>query len=331
MFEIAHDSDILPKKSHCSVMEFTAPEGSVYLPIWMIDNLGLDPQGESVIELTTVSLPKGQFVQFQAHETKFAMLNNPRVVLEKNLRSYSCLTVGDTIQIEFANHIYKLDVTEVRPSIPRGNAPPAISIIETDIKVDFKEPRDYKEWEKKNKGKNWNKKKAEEKIDEEEEDDFGVVIDPIKNANKTKSDYFRSLEESGFHAQKLKKQKSNKALSPKSPQSTNNNNNNNNSDILGGIVNPYSSRGSPLGKSRGKPLGSSGGKCEYHKPKYVNGSMAMGSIIRQKSTKTFKEEEIVGSMRYIYEVDEHGNRTLVRRLPVRNIAVTNTGKGHSLK
>eukprot|EP01084_Bolivina_argentea_P140306 246706_1 len=67
MFEIAHDSDILPKKSHCSVMEFTAPEGSVYLPIWMIDNLGLDPQGESVVELTTVSLPKGNFVQFQAH------------------------------------------------------------------------------------------------------------------------------------------------------------------------------------------------------------------------------------------------------------------------
>jgi len=56
-----------------------------------------------VVELTTVNLPKGTFVQFQAHETKFAMLKNPRVVLEKNLRSYSCLTVGDTIQVEFAN------------------------------------------------------------------------------------------------------------------------------------------------------------------------------------------------------------------------------------
>ena len=225
-----------------------------------------------------------------------------------------------------------MDVTEVRPSIPRGNAPPAISIIETDIKVDFKEPRDYKEWEKKNKGKNFNKKKKEEeKINEEEEDDFGVIIDPIKNANKNKNDYFRSLEQSGFHAQKLKKQKSNKNTLSSPKASSSSNNNNNNGDILGGIVNPYSSRGSPLGKSRGKPLGSKNGKCEYHKPKYVNGSMAMGSIIRQKSTKTVKEEEIVGSMRYIYEVDEHGNRTLVRRLPVRNISATNTGKGHSLK
>eukprot|EP00486_Rosalina_sp_Unknown_P002718 CAMPEP_0201574628 /NCGR_PEP_ID=MMETSP0190_2-20130828/19242_1 /ASSEMBLY_ACC=CAM_ASM_000263 /TAXON_ID=37353 /ORGANISM="Rosalina sp." /LENGTH=403 /DNA_ID=CAMNT_0048003135 /DNA_START=199 /DNA_END=1410 /DNA_ORIENTATION=- len=324
MFEIAHDSDILPKKSHCSVMEFTAPEGSVYLPIWMIDNLGLDPQGDSVIELTTVSLPKGQFVQFQAHETKFAMLNNPRVVLEKNLRSYSCLTVGDTIQIEFANHIYKLDVTEVKPFMPRGNAPAAISIIETDIKVDFKEPRDYKEWQKKNKGKNFNTKAKEEvKQDEEEEDDFGVIIDPIKNAKNTKADYFKSLEQSGIQAQTIKKSKSggtpNKVSSPKASN-------------VSSPVNPYSARGAPLGATRGAALGSGGGKCEYNKPKYVNGNMAMGRLIKQNSVGTRKEEEIVGTMRYIYEVDEHGNRTLVRRLPVRNIAsTTDTSKGHSLK
>merc|ERR1712113_344934 len=192
----------------------TAPEGSVYLPIWMIDNLGLDPHGDSVIELTTVSLPKGQFVQFQAHETEFAMLSNPRVVLEKNLRAYSCLTVGDTIQIEFSGHIYKLDVTEVKPRIVRGNAPPAISIIETDIKVDFKEPRDYKEWEKKNKGKTFNKNTAKMQSDsknndddEEEEDDFGVLIDPITAAKNNKHSYFKSLEQSGHSPQKLKKTK----------------------------------------------------------------------------------------------------------------------------
>mmetsp|Transcript_51854 Transcript_51854/g.82713 ORF Transcript_51854/g.82713 Transcript_51854/m.82713 type:complete len:407 (-) Transcript_51854:162-1382(-) len=325
MFEIAHDSDILPKKSHCSVMEFTAPEGAVYLPLWMIDNLGLDPQGDSVIELTTVSLPKGTFVQFQAHETKFAMLQNPRVVLEKNLRSYSCLTVGDTIQIEFADHIYKLDVTEVKPSIPRGNAPAAISIIETDIKVDFKEPRDYKEWEKKNKGKNFNhalSPKAESKAadEEEEEDDFGVIIDPVENAKSSKSGYFRSLEESGIRGQKTKK-----SALPSSPSSMMRN-----SSL--GTANPYSSRGAPLGKTRGKALGTGSGKCEYHKPKFVDGQLAkmnMGHLIKQKSVR--KEEEIVGSMRYIYEIDEHGNRTLVRRLPVREIKAIPTESAYSLK
>lgn len=222
-----------------------------------------------------------------------------------------------------------MDVTEVKPNIPRGNAPAAISIIETDIKVDFKEPRDYKEWQKKNKGKNFNAKpKQEMKVDEdEEEDDFGVIIDPVKTAKNTKSDYFKSLEESGIHAQTIKKSKSggsNKGtMSPKSPT--------NNTSFA---ANPYSSRGAPLGQSsRGKALGSGGGKCEYNKPKYVNGNMAMGRLIKQKSLGTRKEEEIVGTMRYIYEIDEHGNRTLVRRLPVRNIASNNTdtSKGYSLK
>jgi len=337
MFEIAHDSTILPKKSHCSVMEFTAPEGSVYLPIWMIDNLGLDPQGDSVVELTTVSLAKGQFVQFQAHETKFAMLSNPRVVLEKNLRGYSCLTVGDTIQVEFANHIYKLDVTEVKPSIPRGNAPPAISIIETDIKVDFKEPRDYKEWERKNKEKKFANTAAESKGDdgdeEEEEDDddgFGVIVGAKDNAKKSKQSHFRSLEQSGFVPQKIKRQKSKsagatpnkKASKPVSAASP----------LGGSKVNPYSMRGAPLGKAtRGSALGSGkgGGQGGYVRPKYVNGNMAMGKMLKQKSVR--KEEEVVGSMRYIYSIDEHGERTLIRRLPVRNISQSANSTPHSLK
>lgn len=59
MFEITHDSNILPKKSHCGLMEFTAPEGKVYLPLWMIDNLGLDTAGDSIVELRTTSISKG--------------------------------------------------------------------------------------------------------------------------------------------------------------------------------------------------------------------------------------------------------------------------------
>jgi len=312
MFEIAHDSDILPKKSHCSVMEFTAPEGSVYLPIWMIDNLGLDPQGDSVVELTTVSLPKGTFVQFQAHETRFAMLSNPRVVLEKNLRSYSCLSLGDTIQVEFAKHIYKLDVTEVKPSVQRGNAPPAVSIIETDIKVDFKEPRDYKEWEKRNKEKKFAAKPSQESKEELEEDDddgFGVIVDRTKNAQNTKRSHFASLEHRGFHGQKLKRRSKTQSAPTSAAASPT------------GKINPYSTRGQPLGKTRGSSLGAT-------PKKYVKGNMAMGKLLKQRTLR--KEEEVVGSMRYIFEIDELGNRTLVRRLPVRKVSAQMTD-GHSLK
>jgi len=330
MFEIAHDSTILPKKSHCSVMEFTAPEGSVYLPIWMIDNLGLDPQGDSVVELTTVNLAKGTFVQFQAHETKFAMLQNPRVVLEKNLRGYSCLTVGDTIQVEFASHIYKLDVTEVKPSIARGNAPPAIGIIETDIKVDFKEPRDYKEWERKNKQKKFTNtssesKSNEDEVEEEEEDGdgFGVIVGAKVNAKNSKQSHFQSLEQSGFVPQKIKRQKSKSAGA--TPQKNRNTNSKSKglsaaSPLGGKVTNPYSMRGAPLGKGKAK-----GAKTT----KYVNGNMAMGKVLKQKSVR--KEEEVVGTMRYIYSIDEHGERTLIRRLPVRNLSKSEHSTPHSLK
>ena len=104
MFEIAHNSDISTKRSHCSVLEFTAPEGTVYIPSWMMSNLGLDPYGNSVVELTNVSLPKGTSVQFKAHDPKFASSNNnPTAALAKGLRLYSCLTVGDTIQVQFTS------------------------------------------------------------------------------------------------------------------------------------------------------------------------------------------------------------------------------------
>lgn len=58
--------------------------------------------------------------------------------LEKTLRTYSCLTVGDVLCIAFSNKKYYLDVLELRPQ-------QAVSIIETDCEVDFAPPLDYVE------------------------------------------------------------------------------------------------------------------------------------------------------------------------------------------
>ena len=61
--------------------------------------------------------------------------------LEISLRSYSCLTTGDTIMIPYNNKKYYIDIVETKPSH-------AVSIIETDCEVDFAQPLDYKEPEK---------------------------------------------------------------------------------------------------------------------------------------------------------------------------------------
>lgn len=79
-------------------MEFSAEEGTVFLPYWMMQNLLLESGG--LVEVANVSLRKGSYVKFQPHSIKFTQLHNPRVVLERALRNFSCLTKGETIAIQ---------------------------------------------------------------------------------------------------------------------------------------------------------------------------------------------------------------------------------------
>merc|ERR1719499_2758200 len=128
------------RKSHCSVLEFTAEEGAVYLPLSMIHNLQLDVNGTSFVELENVSLPKGSFARFQPFKTEFVTdIPNHKIVLEKTLRSYACLTKGDIIEIKFLDKCHDLEVVELKPS-------DVVSIIETDMSVEFAPPKDGKEF-----------------------------------------------------------------------------------------------------------------------------------------------------------------------------------------
>ena len=124
------------RRSHCGVLEFSADEGIVYMPQWMMRNLLLE-EGD-VVKFTNVSLPKGRFVKLQPHKTEFIDLENPRAVLESAMRGYSCLTAGDTIAVMHGGKEYPIDILEVRPD-------GAASVIETDIEVDFAPPLDYED------------------------------------------------------------------------------------------------------------------------------------------------------------------------------------------
>ncbi|GAB2214746.1 hypothetical protein Drorol1_Dr00019109 [Drosera rotundifolia] len=117
-------------------LEFTSDEGFVCFPQWMMDNLHLEERDRVVMK--TANLRKGTYVKLQPHTMDFIEISNPKAVLEKALRSYSCLTTGDTIMISFNNKKYLINVVETRPSA-------AVSIVETDCEVDFAPPLDYKE------------------------------------------------------------------------------------------------------------------------------------------------------------------------------------------
>nr|GEV52314.1 ubiquitin fusion degradation protein 1 homolog [Tanacetum cinerariifolium] len=123
-------------RSHCGVVEFTADEGSVLLPTRMMKNMKI--QEGDLVNIRNITLPKGTYIKIQPHATKFFNLSNPKSLLEVAFRDCACLTTGDTIEINQANHKYLIDVLETKPSL-------AILMFDTDCEVDFAQPLDYKE------------------------------------------------------------------------------------------------------------------------------------------------------------------------------------------
>jgi len=266
MFQITNENpNGRRKSSHCSVLEFTAPEDTVYLPVWMFHNLHMDPKStENVVSLRNVPLQKGTFVTFQPHSSDFTELKNPRALLEVELRKFSCLTKGDTIQItpKGLGQKYLLNVVEVKPAN-------MVSIIETDVRVDFVPPLDAQFRVPAQRGiQPMEEKKEEVKIDSDDDLMGGLLGDEENSSNLKKLEkerYFRKLKD-GW-------------------------------------------------KLNGRPIQT---KKTVAKPLFGNAD----------GKKNQRIEEIVGKMRYIYEVDSvTGEKTIIRRLPLRK-SLTSLGPGH---
>uniref|UniRef100_A0A0E0QT63 Uncharacterized protein n=1 Tax=Oryza rufipogon TaxID=4529 RepID=A0A0E0QT63_ORYRU len=140
LFELSHHGDAAAHRvTHCGVLEFVADEGTVIMPRWMMRGMRLDDGGLVVVR--SASLPKGSYAKLQPHTGDFLDTANPKAVLEKTLRSFTCLTTGDTIMVAYNNKEFLIDIVETKPAS-------AVCIIETDCEVDFAPPLDYKEPEK---------------------------------------------------------------------------------------------------------------------------------------------------------------------------------------
>jgi hypothetical protein len=60
-----------------------------------------------------------------------------RVILEKRLRSFSALTVGDRIPVAFGGVVYEVTVERAEPE-------DAVNVTECDVEIDFLEAEDVK-------------------------------------------------------------------------------------------------------------------------------------------------------------------------------------------
>jgi len=108
MFKITNCQN--KKSTHCSVLEFTSPEGVVYLPLSIFNNLHLKPDGHGYIKLENLSLEKGTFVKFRSLQDACVDEIFDRSILEKQLSSYACLTKGDIIEISFKGNCFEVHV-----------------------------------------------------------------------------------------------------------------------------------------------------------------------------------------------------------------------------
>ncbi|KAG2648993.1 hypothetical protein PVAP13_1NG079100 [Panicum virgatum] len=102
------------RTSHCGVLEFIA-EGMIYMPYWMMQNLLLQ-EGDMVF-IKNANLPKGTYVKLQPHTTDFLDISNPKAILEKTLRNFSCLTTGDSIMVAYNNKKYYIDIVDFAPPL----------------------------------------------------------------------------------------------------------------------------------------------------------------------------------------------------------------------
>ncbi|ORX64065.1 UFD1-domain-containing protein [Anaeromyces robustus] len=135
LFELVNEQE--DRKTHAGVLEFTAEEGRIYLPNWMMQTLLIE-EG-SIIKVKNTSLPLGTFVKIQPQSVDFLNIYNPKAVLEKTLTNFSALTEGDIITINYNDKFYDIEILEIKP---KG---PGISVVETDLEVDFAAPVGYKE------------------------------------------------------------------------------------------------------------------------------------------------------------------------------------------
>ena len=121
----------------CSVHEFTASSGICHVPYHIMEELGIT-EGAN-IEGEKISPPKGTYVKLRPHKTAFIELSNPKAILEKIMcEDYPVITQGQTVAINYKDleKVFKIDIMETQPA-------EVISIIDTDLNVDFDEPIDY--------------------------------------------------------------------------------------------------------------------------------------------------------------------------------------------
>ena len=129
-----NDSDVI-----FTPLDFKHEIQDIYIPQHFIENLGIEIGSKIKLTLINSKIEKGTKVKLKSHTSNFLEIDDHKKYLEQNLvKLYSTLTKGQTILIPYLESTIFIDILECEPQ-------ETISIIDTDLEVDFEAPWDYVE------------------------------------------------------------------------------------------------------------------------------------------------------------------------------------------
>lgn len=109
----------------------------IFIPQHFMDNLGIEIGSQIKLTLLNYPIEKGSKVKIKPHTSNFLEIMDHKHFLERHLvKLYSTLTQGQTIKIPYQDSDLLIDILECEPN-------ETISIIDTDLEVDFEAPYDY--------------------------------------------------------------------------------------------------------------------------------------------------------------------------------------------
>ncbi|KAK9764797.1 hypothetical protein K7432_007414 [Basidiobolus ranarum] len=115
--------------SHAGVREFTAEEGTVELPEWLVTSLDMKV-GENVI-ITAKKLPKGTWGRMRPLTEGYKTIPDFRSAFEANFRAkFTTLTAGEVISIKYGAQLYQFLIEALKPE-------DAVDIVDTDLELEI--------------------------------------------------------------------------------------------------------------------------------------------------------------------------------------------------
>lgn len=125
------------EKAYVSPLDFRSPENYIFLPQWLMHDLGLN--ANDLVDISFVRIKLANLVVFQPLSLEWDSLMeeyaDPKGLLEHEINKYSSLTTGSTIYIEVKGTKYPL---YVRETVAEGDiSVTGVRVMDSDVKTDI--------------------------------------------------------------------------------------------------------------------------------------------------------------------------------------------------